>query len=90
MPSTAHGTLTPNEVTTLNLTAGRTGIVVVNRNQEGVIWVRIDGTDPVAEAPDSYAVFGAREFYIGRKGQYGDVEVRLLSDADRAYTVEAY
>lgn len=90
MAKTAHGSLTANQITTVDIEAGRDGIVVVNRNQEGVIWVRIDGTDPQIEGADSYAVFGVREFPLGRSKAYKSVQVRLLSDEPRAYTVEAY
>lgn len=89
--ATAHGTLTANEVKTVSVTAGRAGgVVVVNRNQQGVIWVRLDGISPVAEGAGSYAVFGAREFLLGRGAAFKQSNVSLLSDADRAYTVEGF
>ena len=90
MAYTAHGVLTADQVTAVPVQAGPRGIVIVNREQNGVIWVRIDGEDPTAEGADTYAVFGVREFPLGRKQAYTDIEVRLLSDDDRAYTVEAY
>lgn len=90
MASTAHGALTANQVTTLTIDAGIGGIVVVNRSLEGAIWVRIDGTNPQMGAPDSYVVLGAREFPLSRRVlQAGPVTVKLLTDAARAYTVEA-
>lgn len=91
MAHTAHGVLTADQVTTVDIEAGRSGgIVVVNRNQEGVIWVRIDGVNPQVEGADSYAVFGAREFDLGRRQREQTTAVKLLSDADRSYTVEGF
>lgn len=90
MASTAHGGLTANTVERIEVDSGRGGIVVVNRAQEGVIWVRIDGTDPEPEGEDSYAVFGAREFPLTRRQQSSTIDVRMISDADRTFTVEAY
>lgn len=91
MAHTAHGVLTADQVTTVDIEAGRSGgIVVVNRDQVGVIWVRLDGTDPQVEGADSYAVFGAREFDFGRRRSQQATTVKMLSDADRAYTVEGF
>jgi hypothetical protein len=91
MAHTAHGVLTAGQVTTVDVEAGRSGgIVVVNRDQAGVIWVRLDGVNPQVEGVDSYAVFGAREFQLGRRQVEQSTSVKLLSDADRAYTVEGF
>lgn len=90
MAYTSHGGLTANQVKTLTLDSGRGGIVIVNRAQEGVIWARIDGQDPTPEGPDSYAVFGAREFSLSRNQQNFPIVVKLLTDADRTYSVEAF
>jgi hypothetical protein len=91
MARAVHGTLAPNVVATENIEIGRGGIVVVNRAQTGVIWVRIDGIDPVPEADDTYAVFGAREFPSQLWTRHLIViEVRLISDEALAYSVEAY
>jgi hypothetical protein len=90
MPSTAHGTLAPGVVTTVVLRPGEEGIVVVNRDLAGEIWVRIDGQDPGVAAADSYVVLGAREFPLPRRViQKQSVTVKLVSDAARAYSVEA-
>lgn len=89
MASTAHGTLTANVVTTVVVTPGWQGIEVVNRANQGVIWVRIDGADPVPEADDSYAVLGARQFPIRRDGTADPISVKLISDAGRGFSVEA-
>lgn len=90
MAKTAHGALTADQITTIEVEAGPTGVVVVNRALEGVIWVRIDGEDPVVEGADTYAVFGAREFAVGRRRSLSAITVKLLSDADRGYTVEGF
>lgn len=90
MASTSHGVLTANQVTTLSIDAGIGGVVVVNRSLEGALWVRIDGQDPQMGAPNSYIVLGAREFPLSRQRlQAGPVTVKIVSDAARAYTVEA-
>lgn len=90
MASTAHGGLTANTVKRIDVDAGRIGIVVVNRMQSGVIWVRIDGVDPVPEGPGTFAVFGAREFNLTRSQLALPVNVRMLTDAERTYSVEAF
>ncbi len=90
MPSTSHGVLTANQVSTLTIDPGIGGLVIVNRSLEGAIWARIDGQNPVAGAPDSYVILGAREFPLSRRVlQAGAVTVKLISDSARAYTVEA-
>lgn len=90
MASTAHGVLTAGQTTSIDINAGREGIVIVNRAQQGVIWVRIDGEDPEPEGDDTYAVFGVREFPLTRRQALNPITVKMLSEADRAYTVEAY
>lgn len=90
MASTAHGTLTANTVTSVSITPGSGGVVVVNRDQAGAIWVRIDGQDPALFGNNSYVVLGARDFPMSRaQRQRGDVVVKLLSDTARTYSVEA-
>jgi hypothetical protein len=86
MADTQHGTLTADEVTTVTLIASTNGLEVINRDLSGAIWVRIDGEDPQIAGEDSYVVLGARQFPIKRKGT---ITVKLISDADRAYSVEA-
>lgn len=90
MATTAHGTLTADQVETVTVEPGRNGVVVVNRNQSGVIWVRLDGQDPQPEGAGSYAVFAVREFFLGRDFAYKPLDLRMLTDEDRPYTVEAY
>jgi hypothetical protein len=90
MAATDHGTLTADEIKTVTVTAGREGVVIVNRTQTGVIWVRIDGEDPAEEAADSYAVFGVREFPLSRTKAGLPMTIKMLSNADKTYTVEAY
>lgn len=91
MPKTAHGTLTANTVSTVNVTPGDEGLVIVNRSLEGELWVRIDGRDPAIGGSDSYVVIGAREFPMTRRmvQTVGGLNVKLISDADRAFSVEA-
>lgn len=86
MAATAHGYLTADEVTTVTVDARSAGIEVINRSPPGAIWVRFDGQDPEIAGPGSYVVLGARLFEPGRRGA---VTVKLISDADRAYSVEA-
>ncbi len=91
MPKTAHGTLTANTVTTVVVTPGDEGLVIVNRSLEGELWVRIDGRDPGIGSADSYVVIGAREFPMTRRmvQTSGGLTVKLLSDTDRSFSVEA-
>lgn len=91
MAATAHGTLTASTVKSVSVESGRGGVVIVNRQQTGVIWVRLDGVDPVAEGPGTFAVFATREFPASlRTRQVVAVEVRMLADAALKYSVEAY
>lgn len=90
MAKSAHGTTTANTVTTVTIVPGEEGIVVVNRDLTGALWVRIDGTDPAIGAPDSYVVLGAREFPLSRYViAKQSITVKLISDTARSYTVEA-
>lgn len=90
MASTQHGTLTADAVTTVTLRPGEEGIVVVNRDLAGAIWVRIDGQDPQIGGADSYVVLGAREFPLSRMTiQKQTITIKLISDSDRSFTVEA-
>lgn len=87
---TAHGTLTAGSVTTVTIIPGEEGIVVVNRDLDGEIWVRLDNQDPAVGQNGSYVVIGAREFPMSRPDvRKGFTNVRLISDADRTYSVEA-
>jgi len=91
MATTAHGTLNANEVASVAVESGRGGIVIVNRQQSGVIWVRLDGVDPQPEQPDTFAVYGAREFPVqSRRNQVIELDVRMLTDEAKQYSVEAY
>ncbi len=84
MANIKSGTLTPSTVATVTVSADGLGIQVVNRSQNGTIWVRLDGVDPVAAADDVFAVIGVRHFAT----RTGSVQVRLISTAALAYTVE--
>lgn len=88
MAATAHGTLTANQITEVTVTSGGGGVVVVNRTPDGgVMWVRVDGEDPVPAGEDTYVVLGAREFPL--RTRYRPVTVKMVSDSVRAYSVEA-
>lgn len=90
MASTAHGTLSAGQVTTVSIRPGEEGIVVVNRDLDGTIWVRIDGGTPAIEAADSYVIFGAREFPLSRRQiAKQEITVKLISDGARKFSVEA-
>ncbi len=87
MASSAHGTLTANQVTTITVTPGPDGIEVINRSMSGAIWVRLDGRDPVPEAPGTFVVLGSRSF---SPLKYGAVlNVRLFASEAKAYSIEA-
>lgn len=90
MAKTAHGTTTANTVSTVTIVPGEEGIVVVNRDLTGALWVRIDGQDPTIGGADSYVVLGAREFPLSRVViQRQWITVKLIADTARSYTVEA-
>lgn len=89
MAATAHGTLTANQVATVTVDWTSGGVVVVNVAQSGAIWVRLDGQNPVPYAAGSYAVYGARDFPLRRHSASTSTTVKLISDAARAYSVEA-
>jgi hypothetical protein len=84
MANAKSGTLTANVVTTLTVNADGLGLQIVNRTQTGVIWVRLDGTDPVAAADDNFSVLGVRHFVT----RTGAVQVRLISTGALDYSVE--
>lgn len=91
MATTAHGTLAANVITTVSVESGRGGVVIVNPQQTGIIWVRFDGINPTPEGPGTYAVYGVREFpSMQRSRQVVAVEVRMLADTALDYSVEAY
>lgn len=90
MATTAHGTLTAGEITTLDVEAGRHGIVVVNPSQDGTLWLTINGDDPEPFGENTYACYGVREFPLSY-ADWGDTfTVKLTADAALAYSVEAY
>lgn len=89
MAATAHGTLTPGEVESVDIEPGWRGVEVVNRSKRGVIWVRFDGEDPEVEGADTYAVVGVRAFDVPRPRAPEFSSIRLLADEALAYSVEA-
>lgn len=90
MAKTTHGTLTANTVSSVSIVPGSEGIVVVNRDMTGTIWVRIDGSDPQVGGDGSYVVIGAREFPMSlTEVRKGSVNVRMVADAARKFSVEA-
>lgn len=86
MASTAHGTITAGQVTTVTVEASAKGFEVVNRDQAGEIWIRYDKQDPAPRGAGSFVVLGARRFGGGSK--WGAVEVRLTAEVDRNFSVE--
>lgn len=86
MAITAHGTLTADEVTTVEIDAGYSSLEIVNRDMQGAIWVRYDGEDPEIAGSGSFVVLGARTLSVGRRRSA--TLVKLVSDADRSYSVE--
>lgn len=90
MAKSTHGTLTANAVTTVTITPGEEGLVVVNRSLQGEIWVRLDSVDPAIGADGSYVVIGAREFPLSRADvRKGATVVKLISDDARMFSAEA-
>lgn len=65
------------------------GIEVINRSQSGTIWVRFDGVDPTVGGDNCHPVLGARFFENPWADRAENIQVRLISDAALAYTVES-
>ena len=86
MASSVHGSLTAGVVKAVTVETSAKGFEVVNRDMVGEIWVRTDGVDPVARGDGCYVVLGTRRF-AGRN-TYGPVQVRLLAEVDRQFSVE--
>ena len=86
-PSAKSGTLAPNVVTSVVVGSGYPGVTVLNRSQTGEIWVRLDGTDPVVAADDTFVVLGARYFDTSLP-HVSPVTVKLISIAALNYSVE--
>ncbi len=84
------GELTANEVEIVTVNVANFGsqniVGVVNRTQDGVIWVRIDGENPEIEGFDSYPVLSYRMFKCP-KGDH-EATVRMISDQALDFTVE--
>lgn len=89
---TSHGTLTAGTAKQVSVTPGTEGIVIVNRSDEGYIWVRFDGTNPEPFGDDSYIVIGSRQFPLDRRSLQraaAGLDVRLISQHALDYSVEA-
>lgn len=89
MSHAISGTLTPDEVATVTITDCESdGIEIINRSQNGTIWYRIDGENPVIEGEGSHPVLGSRRIDNPWALNAHTVEIRLISDSALAYTVE--
>lgn len=84
------GTLTPNEVEYVTVNVAEFGpqsmIGIVNRSQDGVIWVRTDGVDPEVAGFDCYPVLSYRSFDSPEGAN--EVTIGLISDMEINFTVE--
>lgn len=90
MASTVHGALAANTVTTVTLRPGNQGLIVINRDMAGEIYVRVDGQDPQILGADSYVVLGARYFPLPRTViQQQLITIKLIASVARNYSVEA-
>ena len=89
MPTTRHGTLVADTVTTETLDGDYAHAAVFNRDTSADIWVRLDKqADPAVEADDSYVVpAGMRRVFEVTTA--GATEVRLLSTGTPKYELEA-
>jgi len=90
MAVSKSGTLVANEVEEITVDVDRFGdnnqIGILNRSQEGVIWVRTDGEDPEVEGDNSFPVMQYRIF--SAKNGYSSFTVKMVADVDVDYTVE--
>lgn len=85
MAKSKHGTLAAGVVTTVTVDTDYGGIEVVNRDQAGEMFVRLDGTDPVVDADDTFVVLGSRKF---ENVNQPTATVKLISSTAVRYSVE--
>jgi hypothetical protein len=86
MARTAHGTLTPNVVTTVTL--DDFGVVeVLNRNGIGEIFFTVDGVTPVVGAADTEVLPAALSSLEVASLASGATTVRLISSSAATYSV---
>lgn len=90
MAKSKHGTLVANTVASVAITDHGGHLEIVNRSGTGEIWARFDGTNPVAEADDTFVIVGARRFPIVNLAitDVTTVTVKLISTAALKYSVE--
>jgi hypothetical protein len=86
MAASEHGTLSAGVVTAVTIDTSAKGFEVVNRDQTGEIWVRVDGGEPEPRGAGSFVVLGARRF--GGSNRAGPVTIKLIAEADRQFSVE--
>ena len=84
---TKHATLIGTIVDTVNLSGSFAFVRVVNRSALGSIFVRVDGTDPVVSADETFSIDNNSEKEIPIPN-VAAVQVRLICSAAAAYSVE--
>lgn len=85
--SALHGTLVPDEVTSVVIDALDLGVFITNRadSPNFEMWVRLDGVDPVKNGAGTFLVHGTRHF-----SATSVTTVKLLSAYPIGYSVETY
>jgi len=84
---TKHATLLATVVDTVNLSGSFGFVRVVNRSALGSVFVRVDGTDPVVSADETFSVDNNSEKEIPIPNTAA-IQVRLVCSAAAAYSVE--
>jgi hypothetical protein len=85
-----HQTLTISTVDTVTFGAGVSAVEVYNRDATGVIYARVDGTNPVVGADENYIIGTALVIpFAGSESAAtgGDDVVKLISSTACAYSV---
>lgn len=87
-----HQTLTISTVDTVTFTGGMSAVEILNKDTTGVIYARVDGTNPVVAADENYVILPGQALTIPFAGSEsaataGDDVVKLISSTACAYTV---
>ena len=91
MATAKTATLTPDVVTAVTIDVAQYGeknsLVVINQTGTGVIWARIDGTDPTVKGDSCFPIFDKRVFTVNDGD--GSAVIKLIASTAIEFTVEA-
>ena len=86
MPRSKHGTLVAATVTTVTLDRDYDSVEILNRGTTSDLWVRVDKTDPVVAADDTYVCVPGGFIVLGVPTA-GLTVVKLISAGTPPYSV---